>query len=110
MTPNKLPYVAKLENGQLVQKTAVASNMDINIGRSSKSCVFSLATDTKVSRVHCVLKYDTDSGLFLIWDTSTNGTFLEDGTRLEKGVPYTIYPETAFYLSEPENKLIALTE
>ena len=31
MTPNKLPYVAKLENGQLVQKTAVASNMDINI-------------------------------------------------------------------------------
>lgn len=113
MTPqviNKNAFIAKIVNGQLVQKTLLTPDVDNNIGRSSKSCVFALGQDTKVSRVHCVLKFDSQSGMFLISDTSTNGTFLEDGTRLEKGVPFTIYPDTVFYLSEPDNKLIALSE
>ncbi len=106
---NREAFIAKSENGQIIQKTRLEPNIDHLVGRSRKSCMFTL-NSTRVSREHCIVSYDRSTGLFLITDVSTNGTFLMNGKRLEKGIPFTVNPQTEVYFSDPENKVIFLTE
>lgn len=108
MIPKKA-FIARIVNGQIQNKALVPADIDFNIGRSSKSCGYVVAKDTNISRVHCVLRFDSASGLFLLTDRSTNGVYLEDDSRIVKGVPYTLYPDTVFYVSDPEYKLTVLT-
>lgn len=105
----KEAFIAKTGGGQLTQKTKLEPDADCIAGRSRRSCTLTFDS-TRVSREHCVVSFDSGAELFLITDVSTNGTFLVSGERLEKGVPYTAFPQTEFYLSDPENRIILLTE
>lgn len=53
-----------------------------------------------ISRYHC--QVIADHGKLLLMDVgSTNGTFLEDGTRLEENVPRELNAGDGFYLADP---------
>lgn len=108
MIPKKA-FIARIVDGQIKNKALVPSDIDFALGRSSKSCSYVIAKDTNISRVHCILRFDSASGLFLLTDKSTNGVYLEDNSRIVKGVPYTLYPDTVFYISNPDYKMTVLT-
>lgn len=51
-----------------------------------------------VSRMHCTVQYRPETGQFLLTDQSVNGTYLADGRRLVKNVPYACGAGERFYL------------
>lgn len=70
------------------------------IGRSSASCQLTYPLEmTEISRVHVKVTYDPADQSFTLTDSSTNGTFLADGTRLVKGEPKKLPAGAQFYLS-----------
>jgi len=56
----------------------------ITIGSSSEVQI--RIHDHSVSRRHCAIRFNRVSGLYEVQDISTNGVFLNNGTRLQKGV------------------------
>lgn len=75
------------------------------IGRDTISCqVVVPASQDKVSRVHCYVTYNPNSGMFIINDrNSTHGTFLANGTRIPYNQPTAVKSGERFYLATPEN-------
>ncbi len=73
------------------------------IGRDPSKCSFVYSSQSSdISRQHCIVRYDATAGRFLLEDNgSTNGTFLEDGGRLETRAPYALEPGARFYLANP---------
>ena len=63
----------------------------VRIGRDSSVCEF-VISDAKVSRTHCEIVYMPAVKKYRITDLSSNGTFREDGSRLEKGKEYYFNP------------------
>ena len=97
------PYVAAIIGGSLHQKMTISDK--IKIGRSRLTCQFAIENDSNISREHCYVKYDGRQ-LYLA-DTSSNGTFFENGTRLIKGREYPINPGTKFYIATRNHMLVA---
>jgi len=58
-------------------------------------------TDKKISRQHVSVSYN--NGVFTVIDLSSNGTFLADGTRLEKSKPYELKSGDSIYLYSKKN-------
>lgn len=46
--------------------------------------------DSYVSRQHCVIRFNSATGYYEVKDISSNGVFLENGTRLQRGVYCTL--------------------
>jgi len=62
------------------------------------------ANPGEVSKRHCLVRRDPSSGAFLLEDCwSTNGTFRENGERLEPGRPHPLRSGDRFYAASPEN-------
>lgn len=82
----------------------VTDGKEVIFGRAAAECniIFDqYATD--ISRKHCSIRFDTLSGQYVIVDYSSNGTFLEDGTRLEKNKE-NVYPKgTVIFLGNRKN-------
>lgn len=56
-----------------------------------------------ISKRHCVVTLDSNQGQVFIEDCwSANGTYLQDGTRIEPGVPRRLPANTEFYCGTPE--------
>lgn len=99
------PYIAEVSGGSIVNKMTM-SNQDIfKIGRSAQSCQYVISGDNNISRIHCYIRREGNT-IFLA-DCSSNGTYFENGTRLEKNREYRIAPGTRFYLATPNHMLIA---
>ena len=90
--------------------SSISGKMPVNttdifkIGRSPQACQFVVAGDMNISRTHCYIKI-AGKNAYLV-DTSVNGTFFENGRRLEKNKEYPITPKTKFYLSTKNHMLI----
>ena len=91
------PYVRLTRNGTLGDKWVIPAGMDMVIGRSADRCNIILE-DPDVSRVHCTIRYDSKTGMFLLTDVSSNGTYLQNGSRLNRNVPHTIAPGEKFVM------------
>ena len=105
------PFIIEIENNQIIKKTPIPADTDIVIGRSDKQSGYVVKPDSKISRAHCVLRYVSKVGLFLLTDISTNGTFLaEDNSRIVKNIPFTLYPDTSFFLADPRMMLKVTVE
>ncbi len=53
-------------------------------------------SDSALSRVHCTLS--VEDGRLYVCDSSTNGTYLDDGSRLEPGAQVALAPQQSIYL------------
>ena len=103
------PYIHLTRNGRPGDKWIIPAGMDMAIGRSTDRCNIVL-DDTDVSRIHCTIRYESKSGLFVLTDKSSNGTFLQDGSRLDRDVPHTIAPGEKFLIPGGKYELEAGVE
>ncbi len=70
------------------------------IGRDTSACQLVYPMEmTRISRKHVSVTFDHASGKFTLLDTSTNGTFLPNGTRLAKNAPVVLDAGAQFSLS-----------
>lgn len=75
----------------------------VKIGRDGTRCKIAFPVDTKgVSAVHCEVEASED-GIVVRDLGSTYGTFLLDGTKLEKGQSRKLHSGDAFYLAGEDN-------
>lgn len=82
------------------QKIAITAE-SISIGRDPKCCQLVVLKDPKVSRCHCSIKYDNNKKKFVLTDlSSTHGTFLNNGKKLEPNVPTFISSSEMFRLGD----------
>lgn len=75
----------------------------IVLGTDPRYCNL-LFSDKGISRQHCSILYTPDSNSAILQDTSTNGTYLSDGTRLPSHNPTKVtLPCRIFFGNKPES-------
>lgn len=72
-----IPYFEIVKGEYTGTKCTIPVNTMIQLGRSEKMADICVGTDTRISRVHCKLFYDTTNSLFYLEDCSVNGTYVE---------------------------------
>jgi pSer/pThr/pTyr-binding forkhead associated (FHA) protein len=71
--------------------------------RSWSQIVFD-ETDRLVSRRHCSVRLDSQSGGLVLEDcNSSHGTFLDSGERLKSNAPRVLMPNSRFYIGSRAN-------
>lgn len=73
------------------------------IGRDSEVCNIVISAG-KVSRRHCAVSFDAAKGQFAVMDCSTNGTYLENGTRLLANLRNMLPAGTVISVGSNENR------
>lgn len=92
------PYLEVLAGARAGIRWNLPPDTRVRIGRSPKSSNIVVTGDPMVSKVHCILVYDGESGDFLLEDCSSNGVFV-DGKRLVKEQVHRYSQEVAFALA-----------
>ena len=74
------------------------------LGRDPSLCqiVFD-QLDTDISRKHCSISFDSMANQYLVMDSSRNGTYTNDGRKLQPGVNERLSPGTIIYLGTRKN-------
>lgn len=57
----------------------------------------------KISRRHCTVSFDPYDNAYVVTDLSSNGTYLNSGTRLHQGIPTKLPRGTVIYLANQNN-------
>lgn len=82
----------------------IKSGEELSIGRDSSLCQIVVTSATKVSRRHCGIKYSASDNRYIVTDYSSNGTYLEDGTRLSYMTPTPVSRNTVLLIGDRENQ------
>ena len=92
----KYPYLAEIRGNIRYNKTMISRKNKFVIGRGAVGCSYVISDPKNLTgRTHCYIRFD-GTNLYLC-DTSSNGTYLENGTRLKKNTEYKVTPGTKFY-------------
>ena len=87
------------------QDVPMAPNDDLVIGRDAAlSNIIIDQNAGKVSRKHCVVRFDPARNSYMVTDHSTNGTFIDGGNRLVANVPTPLSRGTVIALGSRENR------
>lgn len=89
--------------GQMVM---LKSDRKLNVGRDPSCCNY-VITDARVSRKHLEITYVGTLNKYLVVDYSSNGTYIQNGRRLNKGQEYYLSPRTEMWLGS-ENTIYKL--
>ncbi len=82
----------------------LAGAEEIIVGRdSSVSNIVLTNNASKISRRHCGIIFDSSTQRYSVIDYSSNGTFLENNTRLVAGTPTPLSRGTVIYLGNRDN-------
>lgn len=96
-------------SGDYVGKQMGVDSHEVLLGRDPAICqlVFDrFATD--VSRRHCGLTYNAQTGLFVLTDYSKTGVYLSDGSRLERYSQVALPPGTTISLGSQKRQVFRL--
>ncbi len=77
---------------------------ELVIGRDSSLSQIVVTSAAKVSRRHCGIRYSALDSRYIVTDYSSNGTFLEDGTRLNPMSPTPVPRGTVLIIGDRENQ------
>jgi hypothetical protein len=87
------------------QNIPMAANDELLIGRDATMANIILDQNAdKVSRKHCGIRYDAGRGVYMVTDYSSNGTFIDGGSRLVANVPTAMQHGTVIALGNRENR------
>ncbi len=90
----------RIQNGKYEDQLLVLQKDEIlKIGRDMNQCNLVLEAPW-ISKEHCSIAYDADKQCYRVTDYSINGTFLENGTRLEKDQPMELTPGSVVRIGE----------
>ncbi|MDR1017550.1 MAG: FHA domain-containing protein [Lachnospiraceae bacterium] len=82
----------------------IADYEPIVIGRDSAvSHIVISENSSKISRAHVSISFDPNSNMYTVIDRSSNGTYLDDGTRLLSNQPRQVSRGTSIYLAKRDN-------
>lgn len=87
------------------RKINVPDNYTIKVGRSNRECDLVVNKDTIISRVHVLISYKRDLRKFVVTDKSSNGVFMEGGSRLVKEKSTLVDAGTVLYLADMKNAI-----
>lgn len=62
--------------------------------------------DPKVSKKHCVIRYNPESGSYLVWDVSSNGVFYKNGQAFPKNTSVACARGTVLVIGRSGNEFI----
>lgn len=79
----------------------IQPEIEVLLGRDSEKCDVYFS-DPKVSRIHCSVVYHLKENVYSIYDYSSNGVFLTDGSLLKRGVNDGILPGSELWLGTPK--------
>jgi hypothetical protein len=87
--------------GPYVNATVPLDSEQIAIGRDTSLCQLVLPADaTDIGRRHCTVHWDKSNETFVLEDCWTsNGTFLDNGERIDSATPRCLKPGDRFYLA-----------
>lgn len=107
-----VPCVTVISGQYSGRSMRLNKNVALRIGKQYRESDFIMDdADNSISRVHCSVRYDKKRKCFIIRDeNSTNGTFFENGARLQPGREYILYPGEKFYLSRFSNMIQVMME
>lgn len=90
-----------------MEGTSIDVMEKVIIGRDPNECdVVFPAETTSVSRRHCAVSFNRQTGRVLLEDfSSANGTYFPSGTRIIPGRLYSLRNGDRFYLGLPENMM-----
>ncbi|MCH5267912.1 MAG: FHA domain-containing protein [Lachnospiraceae bacterium] len=89
------PYL-RLKIGEEVHQWRIENDRDIRIGRSNEDCQICVDGED-ISRMHCIVHYDSRRNVFLVKDQSANGTFTARGL-IGRGRSAEVAPGEGIYL------------
>lgn len=92
------PYLEVLSGNCCGYRWELPENTRIRIGRSARHSNIVIPGDPLISKIHCLLVYDSNTREFLLEDHSSNGVYVE-GKRLEKERLYHYSHEITFSLA-----------
>ena len=95
-------------NGPLAGAEIPIRDKDIiYIGKDSKIANIVFAGDYPlISRLHCSVMYDSKYNKYFVTDSSTNGIYYLNGTKLEKGKRTAVEPGTVLVLANEKAKIM----
>lgn len=98
-------FITGLSGMYAGQTLPLAPNDEMMIGRDNALCNLIVDQNAdKVSRKHCGIVYDGVRKVYLVTDYSTNGTFIDGGSRLVANIPTTLQSGTILALGSRENR------
>jgi pSer/pThr/pTyr-binding forkhead associated (FHA) protein len=78
---------------------------ELIIGRDAALCHIVLNRGAeKISRQHCVIRFDTAEQMYVVTDLSSNGTYLNNGTQLSPNTPTKVPRGGGIYLATQTNQ------
>jgi len=102
-SPAKVPQkpVLRCITGPYANSAVPLDTEQIAIGRDASLCQLVLPADaTDVGRRHCTVRWDNTHENFLLEDCWTsNGTFMDNGERIDSAKPRCLKPGERFYLA-----------
>ena len=102
---NNTASISGLSGMYAGQTLPVAANDEMIIGRDNAFCNLIVDQNAdKVSRKHCGIVYDSSRKVYQVTDYSTNGTFVDGGSRLIANMPTTLQSGTVIALGSRENR------
>ena len=99
------PYIAVLKSqidGQCETKINLNEYQKYSLGRSVQKCDIVVDTAHWVSRQHLIITYVPTDNCFYIRDTSVNGTYRGDNTKISSEFFERVEPNTIIYVGTPD--------
>lgn len=84
------PIITINTNGSR-QAYYLAEDRNVLIGRDSNYADFAVTNDRRVSKQHCIIRFDSEKNIFKVTDISSNGTYV-NGVRLAQNTKYGVKP------------------
>ena len=97
--------IAGLSGMYAGQTIPMAPNDELIIGRDATLCNIIIDQNAeKVSRKHCGIRFDASHNSYSVVDYSSNGTYIDGGSRLTANMPMTVQRGTILNLGNRENR------
>ncbi len=94
-------------SGLYAGKTIRLTRERVLFGRDPMQCSIIYPPETRaVSRRHCEIYYDGNTNRYILVDLSSQGTFFDNGQRLEKSKPYVLGDGLRFYLADKNQMFV----
>ena len=103
-TPNASSYILCTAGAYRGGSFPIRDGEELVIGRDSTLSQIVVTSAAKVSRRHCGIRYSALDNRYFVTDYSSNGTYLEDGTRLSPMTPTPLNRGTVLLIGDHENK------
>ena len=78
-----MKYIESLREGERINEVYLCKFKQAALTKAGKPYDNVILQDNQISRQHCSIVYDVFRKTYIVRDFSSNGTFLEDGSRLK---------------------------